>query len=188
MADKRKIHIHDDEEPREELIEDIPSDDLADEEDVEALRQRCDDAEKRAEEEHERLLRTLAEYANFRRRSKEELHQARKFGTEDFVIRLLPIMDNFDRAIKAAEEAGDFDALHGGVILILRQLQDLVQKEGVEPIEAVGQEFDPSIHEAVMREDTDDHPDNTVIEEFQKGYVMGDKVIRPSMVKVARNP
>ncbi len=156
-------------------------------EDVQHLRLRCEEAEKRADEEHENFLRTLAEYTNFRRRAKEELDQARKFATEDIIIRLLPILDNFDRAIKAAEEIGDFDALHGGVILILRQLQDLLEKEGVQPIEAVGKEFDPNLHEAVIGEDTDEYPDNTIIEEFQKGYTLGDKVVRPSMVKVARN-
>lgn len=155
--------------------------------DIEHLRIKCEEAERLASEEHENFLRTLAEYTNFKRRAKEELDQARRFGSEDFVIRLLPIIDNFDRAIKAAEEIGDFDALHGGVVLILRQLQDLMEREGVKPIEAVGEEFDPNIHEAVMRQDTDEYPDNTIVEEFQKGYVMGDKVIRPSMVKVARN-
>ncbi len=155
--------------------------------DIEHLRIKCEEAERLASEEHENFLRTLAEYTNFKRRAKEELDQARRFGSEDFVIRLLPIIDNFDRAIKAAEEIGDFDALHGGVVLILRQLQDLMEREGVKPIEAVGEEFDPNIHEAVMRQDTDEYPDNTIVEEFQKGYVMGYKVIRPSMVKVARN-
>lgn len=158
-------------------------------EDVRELRERCEAAEQRAEEEHDNFLRTLADFNNYRRRLREELDQARQFAIEDIVIRLLPILDNFERAIKAAEEIRDFDALHGGVILILRQLRDVLEKEGVKPIEAEeGQQFDPTKHEAAMREDTEDYPDNTVIEELQKGYVLGDKVIRPSMVKVARHP
>lgn len=217
MAEKRRIHIDSDEvlgapesaaqqERNQELIDagSVPSDVLRESpdeadvvveseadrmlpEDIQHLRNRCEEAERLASEEHDNFLRTLAEYTNFRRRAKEELDQARKFGAEDFIIRLLPILDNFDRAIKAAEEIGDFNALHGGVVLTLRQLQDLLTREGVEPIEAVGQEFDPNLHEAVMREDTDEHPDNAVVEEFQRGYTMGDRVIRPSMVKVARN-
>ncbi len=155
--------------------------------DIAHLRSKCEEAEKLAAEEHDNFLRTLAEYTNFRRRAREELDQARRFGAEDFVIRLLPVLDNFERAIKAAEEIGDFDALHGGVVLTLRQLQDALSKEGVEQIKAVGEQFDPNLHEAVMREDTDEHPDNTIIEEFQRGYTMGDKVIRASMVKVARH-
>ena len=156
--------------------------------DVDSLLARCEAAEKLAEEEHDQFLRTLADFNNLRRRSREEMQQARRFGIEDFVIRLLPILDNFERAIKTAEEMDDFDALHGGVVLILRQMRDLLEKEGVAPIEAEGQEFDPAIHEAVMRVDTEDYPDNTILEEFQTGYTLGGKVIRPSMVKVAKHP
>ena len=152
------------------------------------LKQKCEQAEKRAEEEHDSFLRTLADFNNYRRRTREELEQARKFGTEDFIIRLLPILDNFERAIKSAEETKDFDSLHGGVILILRQLRDLLAREGVEPIEAVGEQFDPMKHEGVMRVDTTDYPDNTVVEELHTGYTMSGKVIRPSAVKVARHP
>ena len=157
-------------------------------EDVKELIERLREAEKRAEAEHDQTLRTLAEFNNFRRRTREEMDQARKFAIEDLVIRILPILDNFERAIATAEELCDYEALHGGVILILRQFRDILEKEGVKPIEAEGLEFDPNLHEAVMREDTDAYPDNTVIEEFQKGYTLGDKVVRPSMVKVAKQP
>ena len=91
-------------------------------------------------------------------------------------------------ALVPGEEIGDFDALHGGVVLILRQLRDILEKEGVRPIETEGRQFDPTKHEAMMRVETDEYPDNTIIEEFQKGYMLGDKVVRPSMVKVARHP
>jgi molecular chaperone GrpE len=156
--------------------------------DICQLKARCEAAEKRADEERDNFLRTLADYNNFRRRAREEMDGARKFAIEDFILRILPVLDNFERAIKAAEEIKNYDALHGGVILILRQFRDALEKEGVKPIDAEGQEFDPNIHEAVMRVDTDDYPDNSIVEEFQKGYTLGDKVIRPSMVKVARQP
>jgi len=157
-------------------------------EDILHLKKQCEEAQKCAEEEHENFLRAVADFNNYRRRVREELEQAGKFAIEDFIIRLLPILDDFSRAIKAAEETGEFDALHGGVILILRQLQDLLAKNGVQPIQAAGRQFDPTIHEAVMRVETAEYPDNTIVEEVQKGYMMGDKVIRPSMVKVARRP
>ena len=156
--------------------------------DVLLLKDRLEAAEKQAEEEHDRFLRTLAEFDNFRKRSREEFQQVCSFAIEDLIIRLLPVLDNFERAIKTAEEIKDYDALHGGVILILRQLRDILTKEGVTPIEAQGKSFDPNLHEAVMRVDTDEYPDGTIIEEFQTGYTLGDKVIRPSMVKVARHP
>lgn len=157
-------------------------------EDVRLLKERLEAAEKRADEEHDKFLRTLAEFDNFRKRSREEFQQVCTFAIEDLVIRLLPVLDNFERAIKTAEEIKDYDALHGGVILILRQLRDILTKEGVTPIEAQGKLFDPNLHEAVMRVDTDEYPDGTIVEEFQAGYTLGDKVIRPSMVKVARHP
>lgn len=156
--------------------------------DIKALADRCVEAERRADEEHDNCLRTLADFSNYRRRTRDEMDQARKFGAEDLIIRVLPVLDNFERAIKTAEEIKDYDALHGGVILILRQLRDILEREGVKPIEAEGKQFDPNLHEAVARLDTEDYPDNTIIEEFQKGYTLGDKVIRPSMVRVAREP
>lgn len=157
-------------------------------EDVRLLKERLEAAERRADEEHDKFLRTLAEFDNFRKRSREEFQQVCTFAIEDLVIRLLPVLDNFERAIKTAEEIKDYDALHGGVILILRQLRDILTKEGVTPIEAQGKLFDPNLHEAVMRVDTDECADGMIIEEFQAGYTLGDKVIRPSMVKVARHP
>jgi molecular chaperone GrpE len=157
-------------------------------EDIQHLIERCQEAEKRAEKEHENLLRALADFDNYRRRMRAEMDHAKQLAVEDLILRLLPILDNFERAIKVAEEIKDYDALHGGVILILRQLRDVLEKEGVTPIEAEGQQFDPMKHEAVMRVDTNEYPDNTIIEEFQKGYMLGNKVLRPSMVKVAKKP
>lgn len=156
-------------------------------EDIKELVARCEKAERHAAEEHDKFLRTLADLNNIRRRGREDLENARKFAIEDFVLRLLPVMDNFERALKAAEEVENYDALHGGVVLILRQLSDALEREGVKSIPAAGEQFDPNLHEAVMRADTDDYPDNTIVEEFQKGYILGDKVVRPSMVKVACN-
>ncbi|MHB0999490.1 MAG: nucleotide exchange factor GrpE [Armatimonadota bacterium] len=156
-------------------------------EDIQYLLDRCKAAEERADAEHENFLRTLADFNNFRRRSKEELDQARKYGIEGLVVRLLPILDNFERALKAADEIKDFNALHGGVVLILKQLSDVLEREGVKTIETKDQIFDPNIHEAVMREDTDEYPDGAIIEEFQKGFMLGDRVVRASMVKVAHH-
>jgi molecular chaperone GrpE len=217
MKDKRKIHIESDEtlgaphtkaqsDRDQELIDtgvvpdevlrespelaDVVAESDADRilpEAIKVLAERCERAERLAAEEHDKFLRTLADLNNIRRRGREELDNARKFAIEDFVLHLLPVLDNFERAIKAAEEVENYEALHGGVQLILRQLTDALVREGLKPIEAEGQQFDPNVHEAVMREDTDEYPDNSIIEEFQKGYILGDKVIRPSMVKVAYN-
>ncbi|MHB1455964.1 MAG: nucleotide exchange factor GrpE [Armatimonadota bacterium] len=184
---KKKIHIDKDEnivDPENNKADVTPETPAADDP-ISILETRCKEAETKAEAEHDNFLRTLAEYNNFKRRSREELTMARKYGAEDLIIRLLPLLDNFERGLKASEELRDFDALHGGVLLIMRQLLDILEKEGVKEIEASGQMFDPNLHEAVMREESSDLPDGTIVDEFQKGYTLGEKVIRPSMVKVA---
>jgi molecular chaperone GrpE len=194
---KHKISIEDeinDTEQQADSSEALPDSESENEPDedkdtvIQMLENRCKAAEEKAEAEHETFLRTLAEYNNFKRRSQEEMALARKYGSEDLVIRLLPLLDNFERGLKAAEENTDFDALHSGVMIILRQMIDILEKEGLKSIEAVGQPFDPNVHEAVMREENSELPDSTIIEEFQKGYMVGDKVVRPSMVKVSFNP
>ena len=187
---KKKTHIDNDEhiaDPENNKADASPETPAADDP-VSILESRCKEAEEKAEAEHDNFLRTLAEYNNFKRRSREELTMARKFGAEDLIIRLLPLLDNFERGLKASEELRDFDALHGGVLLIMRQLFDILEKEGVKEIETSGQVFDPNLHEAVMREESSDLPDGTIVDEFQKGYTLGEKVIRPSMVKVAHTP
>lgn len=156
-------------------------------EDVRLLKERCEAAEQRASEEHDKFLRTLADFNNYRRRMREEMKQCGRLAIEDLVIKLLGVLDNLERAISSAEETKNFNTLHGGVILIFRQLLDILEKEGVKPIEAQGCKFDPSLHEVVMCEDTDEYPDNTIIEELRKGYILGERVIRPSAVKVARH-
>lgn len=155
---------------------------------VQALEDRCKAAEERAEAEHDAYLRTLAEYSNFRRRMFDELDQARKFGTEDLIIRLLPLIDSFERGIQSANVSRDFDTFYDGILLILRQLFDILEKEGLKPIETENLMFDPNFHEAVMREENEELPEGTILEELRKGYTLGDKVIRPSMVKVSIKP
>lgn len=149
------------------------------------LRTQLAEANRRAEQEHEAYLRALADFANYKRRAEQEREGLRLAANESLLLRLLPIVDNFERALQSAQTTREYDKLVGGVSAILRQMQDFLQKEGVNPIEAVGQPFDPNYHNAVMRHETTEYPENTVVEELQKGYAVGDRVLRPSMVKVA---
>lgn len=139
----------------------------------------------RADEEHDRYLRALADFANFRRRQEERESANRQFATRELILKLLSIVDDFERALTSAEEAQSFEALHEGLQLTLRKIHQLLEAEGVRPIEAVGQEFDPMVHEAVMRVEDESHPDNTVVQEHQKGYTLDSQVIRPSRVTVS---
>ena len=153
--------------------------------DVETLRAELEAARTAVEEEHSNYLRAMADFTNFKRRRQEEFESHVQFANQELILKLLPIMDNFERALQAAQEKHSFDALAEGVSLTLRQLQESLEKEGVKPIEAVGREFDPMMHEAVMRVESDEHPDNTVVEEVEKGYTQNSRVIRPARVKVA---
>ncbi len=101
------------------------------------------------------------------------------------ILKLLPIIDNFDRTLQAAEAEHSYESLVEGVTLTLKQVRDMLEREGLAPIEAVGQEFNPELHEALMRVETDEFPENTVIDELEKGYTLNGKVIRPARVRVA---
>jgi molecular chaperone GrpE len=132
----------------------------------------------------DRLARLQAEFDNARKRAAREQQEFREFAAADVIKNFLPILDSFERALKAGGNAGDF---RNGVELIYRQFQDALQKTGVQPIAAVGQVFDPRIHEAVEMVDTTEVPDHHVLDELQRGYKYKDRLLRPAMVRVARN-
>lgn len=133
----------------------------------------------------DRLLRTAAEFDNYRKRVDRDRRDQADAAVADALEDLLPIMDNLDRALQAP--AGeDTDAYRKGVELIHRQMTDLLRKRGVKPIEAVGADFDPNYHQAVVQEVSAEHRDGEVMEELRRGYMLGERLLRPAMVKVAR--
>lgn len=150
------------------------------------LQAKLDEAEKQAKEYYEHLQRLQAEFDNFRKRTQKEKEETVKYAAERVIEAMLPILDNFNRAMLASENHQDFAAFVQGMELILRQMQSVLAKEGLKEIEAIGQLFDPNLHEAVLQIDSQEHPENTVVEELQKGYYLKEKVLRPSMVKVSR--
>jgi len=152
---------------------------------IDAIKAELEEARQAAAEERDRRLRVMADFSNYKRRREEESRRYSEFATQELILKLLPVIDNFERAALAAEQAENFDALAEGVELTLRQIRDILEKEGVQPIKAVGEPFDPMMHEAVMRIDTEDYPDNTVVEEVEKGYTLKGRIIRPSRVVVA---
>jgi molecular chaperone GrpE len=129
-----------------------------------------------------RYMRTLADFENYRKRTDREKAEFFKYALSGTFKDLLPILDNFDRALDHAEEGDDF---HKGVLLIYKQLFDMLKKAGLRPIEESGVTFDPNIHEAVIREENDSVPTQTVLEILQKGYFLHDRLLRPALVKVA---
>jgi len=132
----------------------------------------------------DRLARLQAEFDNARKRAVREQQEFREFASVEVIKNFLPILDSFERALKANADSTDFRA---GVELIYRQFLDALQKIGVQPITALGKPFDPRIHEAIEMVDTTEVPDHHVLDELQRGYKYKDRLLRPAMVRVARN-
>ena len=130
----------------------------------------------------DRYLRTLADFENYRKRVDREKSDFFKYALAATIKDLLPVLDNFDRALEHAEEGDDF---HKGVLLIYKQLFDVLRRHGVKPIDEAGVHFDPNIHEAVVTEEDPSVPAHTVVAVLQKGYYLHDRLLRPALVKVA---
>jgi molecular chaperone GrpE len=132
----------------------------------------------------DRLARMQAEFDNTRKRAAKEQQDYRDYALSDTVKTLLPVLDSFDRALQSSPAKSEF---HAGVELIHKQLQDALAKLGVQPVTAKGHQFDPRFHEAIEMVDTEDARDHEVLEELQRGYKLKDRLLRPAMVRVARN-
>jgi molecular chaperone GrpE len=137
------------------------------------------------DEHYDRLLRKTAEFDNYRKRVEKERREMAQYAAGDLLEALLPIIDDLERALQSAAGA-DPEAYRRGVELIYKQLQELLVKRGVKPIEAVGQDFDPRYHQAITAEDAAGRRDGEVIEEVRRGYMHGERLLRPAMVKVAK--
>jgi molecular chaperone GrpE len=133
----------------------------------------------------DRLARAQAEFENARRRAAKEQQDFRDYAAADAIKPLLPVIDSFERALQVKSDPGDF---RSGVELIYKQLQDALAKLGVRAIPAKGEPFDPRVHEAIEMVETSDAADHEVLEELQRGYKFKDRLLRPAMVKVAKNP
>jgi molecular chaperone GrpE len=136
------------------------------------------------EEADNRILRLQADFDNFRRRTRIDQEASEKYRAQKLITDLLPALDNFERAMKVEADNEQTRVLLQGMDMVYRSMVDALKKEGVEPIEAVGKEFDPHLHQAVMQGEDENYGANVVTDEFQKGYLLKDRVIRPSMVKV----
>lgn len=173
--------------PEKSILEEVSLDnnDMTPPEKILTLEAQLAKAKAKAEEHYDHLLRLQADFDNYRKRSQKEKTELIKYASERLVGELLPVLDNFDRAVSAAKVNPDFTSFSQGVEMILRQMQTALSKEGLKAMDAVGQPFDPNLHEAVLKVASEEHPENTVVEELQKGYYLKEKVLRPCMVKVS---
>ncbi len=151
----------------------------------ETLRARLEEEQARADKNLTNWQRAEADLANYRRRAEQERAELLRYGNATLIRKILPVLDDFERAISAIPEGAASEGWLEGIKLIDRKLRTVLEQEGVTPVEALGQVFDPHVHEAVMREESEGNTD-VVVEEFQKGYRLHDRVLRPAMVKVGR--
>ena len=136
----------------------------------------------------ETLLRKMAEFENLKKRTSREKEEAVRYGTADILTSLLEVLDNFDRALAVEPAAVDIHSFYEGMKLVARHLQEILRGQGLAEIDPAGEPFDPFFHEAMMRHETDEVPDSTVLEVFQKGYRLKDRLLRPARVMVAIRP
>lgn len=148
------------------------------------LQEKVDELQAKLTETEGRMLRLQADFENYKRRVQLEKQAAEKYRSQSLVSDILPALDNFERAMQVEANDEQMKSLLQGMEMVYRQLQEALVKEGVEAIEAVGKQFDPHEHQAVMQVEDSEFESNAVVEEFQKGYKLKDRVIRPSMVKV----
>ena len=148
------------------------------------VKQQKVELEAKLEEAENRILRMQADFENSRRRARLDLEATEKYKSQGLITELLPAIDNFERALKMEADNDQAKSLLQGMEMVYRGLIDTLKKEGAEQIEAVGKEFDPHLHQAIMQVEDENFGSNIVVEEFQKGYILKDRVIRPAMVKV----
>jgi len=135
---------------------------------------------------NDRLLRKIAEFENFRKRTEQEKQDLRKFATEGLMKELLPVLDSFHRSADTINESDSAQKVHEGFKLILAQLQNVLEKGGLQPFDCVGDDFDPNIHMALSYQESEDKDEGIVIQEYQKGYNLNGKLLKPAMVVVSK--
>lgn len=173
-------------EKAEETAEEIPAQEAGDVQEPSAEAQaELDKLRAEAEEHKQRLLRTQADYDNFRRRTVKEKEELGKYASAKLITELLPVIDNFERALGLVNDSEEVASYAKGVEMIFRQLEGILKAEGLSAMESVGTPFNPEFHQAIMQVESDEYEEGTVVEEVQKGYILKDKVLRPAMVKVS---
>lgn len=152
------------------------------------LKKRLEQAEEKARELNDRYVRAHAELENFKKRTNREVSEFKKFAVEAIVKQLLPVFDNLERAVFSAESSGESEScqITQGIKMTLKEIERVFEQFSIKPVDAEGQKFDPLFHMAVGQEERDDVEENTVIKQFQKGYLLHERLIRPAMVIVSK--
>ncbi len=154
----------------------------------EAFARKLEEKENDAQENYDRWLRSVAELENYKKRMTKEKLELSKYANEQLIKEILPIVDNLERAIEHSSNPKDSKALDDGIKMTAKQLITVLEKFGIKRIEALNEPFDPNYHEAIMQLETQKHEENIVLRELEKGYILHDRLIRPSRVAISKNP
>ena len=184
-SEDEEVSDNEEEEPDEEQEPDEEEEDKKSGKKLFGKKNKKDKKDEKIEELTDRLTRQMAEFDNFRKRTEKEKSQMYEIGAKDIIEKMLPVVDNFERGLDAVKEEDKEDPFIQGMEMVYKQLMTVLGELGVKPIEAVGKEFDPNLHNAVMHVEDENFGENIIAEEFQKGYMYRDSVVRHSMVKVA---
>jgi len=154
---------------------------------VQVLEEKLDEAKQEAAQTYDRFLRVAADFDNYKKRTTREMNDLRKYANEALLKDLLSAVDNLERAVHSSNDSENHaNGIIEGVHMTLKELLKILEKYQVKPIEAVGKTFDPAFHQAFMTEESEEYPENTVLKEFQKGYTLHDRLLRPAMVVVSK--
>ena len=156
------------------------------EEDTKNLPAKLEEKEKEAAENYDKFLRASAELDNYKKRIAKERTDLIKYGNETLVKDMLPIIDSLDRALEHAGNSEDFDAIIKGLTLVQEQFLGCLEKHGVERVQSTGKDFDPNGHEAMLQVESERHGENKIVEEFEKGYLLNGRLLRPARVSVSK--
>ncbi len=156
--------------------------------DIEISEETVAGLEEKLKEAEDKYLRLAAEFDNYRKRTARQFEDISQAGRIHVITQLLDVLDNFQRALEASASSSNHDSLREGTQLVYKNLYDVLTKEGLEPIEAVGKPFDPNLHDALMQLESDEHPEGIVVQEMTKGYKLNDRVLRHSKVAVSKGP
>jgi len=187
MADEQKqetVETTEGQENNEQVVE--TAEEITESNEAASFQSQLEEKDKLIQEQMDRVKRLQADFDNFRRRTRQEKEELSAIVSQNLIKELLPLLDNFERAL-VADVTNESSALRDGVEMIYKQFFATLEKNGLEAIDAVGQKFDPNFHEAIMRAADETQEDDTVVEELQRGYSVRGRVIRPSMVKVVSN-
>lgn len=179
--DIKKDNLDENKELENENIEDVVKEEEVQDDSQEVTNESSDD--EKYQDLMDKFMRLQADFANYKRRTEAQKTEYVELGVKKIVNDLLPVLDNFERALDSIEEK---DSTYDGILMIKNQLTDALKKEGIVEMKALGEEFDPTYHHAVLTEDSDEYDSGYVIEVLQKGYLINDKTLRPAMVKVSQ--